>query len=144
MHNRRIIGSALSIAFLISNAQCQSGDWQVVQDLPSGSYISVKTASQTVRCVFKAASSTELFCEDHWIAREKILRIRLEHNVASGVLGAAMGAGIGVGTGVLLTRQSHDEMRIYAPYYLGIGGGIVSAIIMSRISPLHGKVVYRH
>jgi hypothetical protein len=143
MRYRRIISSALSIAFLLSSAHCQTGDWQVVQDLPSGSYISVKTKFHSFKCTFEHASDAELFCEEQRVDRERIREIRLEHRIASRVLGAVVGTAVGVGAGAAWTTHSDDpETRLFIPY-LAIGGGILFAILMGRISPLHGKVLYR-
>jgi hypothetical protein len=143
MRCRRIISSALSIAFFLSSAHSQTADWQVVQDLPPGSYISVKTESHRFKCAFEHASDAELFCEGQRVDRERIREIRLEHRIASRVLGAVVGTAIGIGAGAALTAQSDDpETRLFIPY-LAVGGGILFAILMGRISPLHGKVLYR-
>jgi hypothetical protein len=143
MRYRRTISSVLSLACFLASAHGQTADWQVVQDLHSGSYISVKTF-YNVRCVFEHASETELFCGQYRFAREHIHQIRLEHRIVSGVAGAAIGTAAGVGIGVTVTIPSRDpEARPLTMYWLGIAGGIVFAIIMSKISPVHGKVIYR-
>jgi hypothetical protein len=147
-----MISVVLCVGLFLSTGQAQTGDWQAVQAIPPGSQISVKTQSGSARCVFENATDTELHCDRQvgrylrsiTFSRQSIRQVRLEHPVASGVAGAVVGTGIGVGTGLALTQHSRDEMRAYAPFYLGIGCGVLFAAIMSKISPIHGKVVYRH
>jgi hypothetical protein len=102
---RPAISCFLSAGFIVSTWQAQTGDWQAVQDIPSGTYISIKNRHYRVKCIFGTATETELFCERRDLAgndarirfdRQTIRQIRLEHPAESGALGLIIGTGLGI------------------------------------------------
>jgi hypothetical protein len=152
MRWRRMIAVLLSVAFLLSNSQAQTGDWQAVEAIPWGSDISVKDEHRSVKCVLERVSDHTLFCvgaRRHTpiyveFDRQSIRQVRLEHPGRGVALGTLIGIGAGAGIGYASSRNSNDaETRVYGPIGLAIVGGIVGGLIMGKIAIPHGKVVYR-
>ena len=148
MRFRSVICSLLAAGLLISSSQAQTGDWQAVQDIPVGSYISVKSYPRSARCFFVNATDWELFCEQRGLRidfhRQNIRQVRLEHPNKNALLGVLIGTGLGAGVAAAVTRNSNDaETRVADPIIFGILGAVVSGVLMHRISPVPGNIVYR-
>ena len=153
MRLRSMISVLLSTVFLLSSSQAQTGDWQAVEAIPSGSDISIKNQDRRIKCTLELVNDNELFCVERRplvgapvlrFYREGIREVRLEHPGRSAFLGAVIGTGVGAATGYAWLRNSSDaETRVYTPIGMAILFAVPMGMIMGRISIPHGKVVYR-
>src|SRR5713226_4565884 len=151
MRRLLILLSAVCLFNTIAFARSPVGDWQSVQDIPSGWQITVVTGF-TFPCIFVRASDDELICENlqpGWAAsdprevhvhRDRIREIRVERRDGANMLaGSALGGSAGAGFGAIAAASSKG-----APAYLfGAVGAMLGAHMGHNIHILRGKVVYR-
>jgi hypothetical protein len=153
MRWRRIIAVLLSVAFLLSNNQAQTGDWQAVEAIPSGSAISIKNEAGRIKCTLERVTDDELLCVERRqllgapvlrFYRDGIREVSLDHPGRSAFFGAIIGTGAGAAIGYAGSRNSNDaETRVYTPIGMAILFGTALGFIMGRLAIPHGKVVYR-
>ena len=153
MRWRRMIAVLLSVAFLLSNSQAQTGDWQAVEAIPSGSAIFIKNEDRKIKCTLERVTDDELFCVERRpllgapvlrLYRDGIREVRLDHPGRSAFFGAIIGTGAGTAVGYASSRSSNDaETRVYTPIGIAILFGTALGLIMGRLAIPHGKVVYR-
>lgn len=143
-------------------------DWTVVEDLPGGVVITVKT-TDPVRCVLREATDTELVCDrfphpapssfpfppppytpppqslrTYVFRRDAVRQVRLEHdevdNAASTVLGAMLGTAIGGAVGYNVGATSKN---VGGAFLLGGLGALVGGFVGHNFPLLHGRVIYQ-
>ena len=132
-------------------AKSAVGDWQDVQDIPSGWQVIVVTTF-TFPCVFAHATDTELICssvrhdekdssiQEIHVRRARIHEIRVEKREGANMMaGAAGGGGLGVIMGALLFAGARGT----GAYAFGLGGASMGARSGRNVHILRGKVIYR-
>jgi hypothetical protein len=157
MKNLRI-GPAL-LTWLLMNlliqspALAQTGDWQVVENLPRRSLISVEDLHHVIHdtCRFQSAVDGQLFCEygagfsgpsEIAFRRESVRAVRQEHN--STLIGFAVGAGAGAVLGA--ARDAYPGLGRGGSALVGAGllGGIGALVGSAHGHFSHGKIIYRN
>jgi hypothetical protein len=148
MKNLRIIPHFLASLLLASITLAQSGDWQDVKDLPSGTRIklTLKRGQIFGHCEFERANDDELGC--YWphlgprsYRRENVRAVFLVHN------GARIGLAVGFGAGAILGAFHDPTPGLSRGGSALISGGILGGLGMgfgAVLDPFfHGKAVYR-
>ena len=153
MQSRRIISVLLTLLFLLSSSRAQTGDWQAVEAIPSGSAISIKNEDRRIKCTLERVTDDELLCVERRpllgapvlrFYRDGIREVRLDHPGRSAFFGVVIGTGAGAAIGYATSRNSNDaETRVYTPIGMAILLGSVLGGIMGGLAIPHGKVVYR-
>ena len=153
---RQIISSML-VAFLFeSSARAQTGDWQAVENLKTGSYILVK-AQHRYQCSIESATDDKLVCEGHLprslrlftliFSRSEIREVRLLPNPNQNK-DAWIGAGIGAGAGAI-TGASKSSVAPGANAFFGaLAGAGFGALVGGSVSIFQGiaqrgKIIYK-
>jgi hypothetical protein len=150
---RRLLKLLFSLGLLsgIALARSTVGDWQSVQDIPTGWPITVVTEF-TFPCIFAQASDQELICKpvqrngaaveprEIHVRRDRIHEVRVERRDGANMLAGAGGAG---GLGAILGAILVAGARGPSAYMLGLGGASVGARTGRDLHILHGKVIYR-
>ena len=143
------------------------GSWEIVENLPRGTLLSVKSAladgsTQTVRCVVHAADETQLEC-GHWtrprpfvvyparfadeyvFSREEVVQVRIENEDAetteSTILGTMAGAVLGGVIGYNCCGQS-GSTRGGGAVGLGLIGAAVIGALSHAFPFVKGRVIY--
>lgn len=153
---RRIISLAVSMFLFAGSARAQTGDWQAVKNLMSGTRISVKTQHR-YHCVVESVTDDELYCEAHVprsfqvitlaIRRSEIHEIRISPhpNQAKDMW---IGAGIGAGAGAVIAGTNSRTYPGVNAFFGGLAGALPGAII-GGIVPIfqvvfqRGKTIYK-
>lgn len=160
----------LLFGFLTPVAGARKPSWEIVEKLPPGTSISVKSDWLRTQCTFVRATDDELVCQPvppmqpayrPWpplpipipyppapppdlavFRRQDVIEVRLEHSVPTNVLtGMAIGAGAGAGLGA--ANGSGTLTRGGSALLGGLIGGLVGGVI-GRNSPLfHRGVIYK-
>jgi hypothetical protein len=150
----QIVSAMLALMLTGPLATSQTGDWQVVENLPQRTLISVEDLHHVIHdnCRFQSVVDGQLFCEygthpfggpsEVVFRQESIRAVRREQN------GTLIGLGIGAGAGAAIGAGADSNPAI------GRGGSaIVSAGIYGAFGALigsahghfsHGKIVYQN
>jgi hypothetical protein len=157
MKNLRI-GPAL-LTWLLMNlliqspALAQTGDWQVVENLPRRRLISVEDMHHVIHdsCRFQSVVDGQLFCEygthpfgpsELVFRQESIRAVRREQS------GTLIGMGIGAGAGAVIGAATNPDPGIGRGGSAIIGAGLyglVGALIGSAHGHFsHGKIIYQN
>ena len=145
----------------------RKGSWQIVENLPRGTLLSVKSAltdgsTQTVKCVFHSADDAQLECghwtrprpfvvypprsEDEYVfPREQVLQVRIENEdaqtSASTMAGALAGATLGGIVGYNCCGATGGARSAGA-----VGLGLLGAVVLGTVGHVFpfvkGKVIY--
>ncbi len=132
-------------------AKSPIGDWQSVEDIPTGWQITVVTTF-TFPCIFVRASDSELVCgeldrhahvsdsDEIHVRRGAIREVRVEkRNGANSLAAAGLGGGLGAGFGGIAVAGARGP----AAYLLGTMGAMIAARKGHDTHLLRGKVIYR-
>jgi hypothetical protein len=148
-----IASAVLALMLTGPLAAAQTGDWQVVENLPQRSLISVEDMHHVIHdtCRFQSVVDGQLFCEygsgfsgpsEIAFRRESVRAVRQEHN--STLIGLAVGAGAGAVFGA--ARDTTPGIGRGGSALLGAGvyGGIGALVGSSHGHFSHGKVIYQN
>ena len=151
MRSRLLLSYFLVLFTTTVYAKSQVGDWQCVEDIPTGWQITVVTTF-TFPCIFVRASDSELVCgqldrhahvsnsDEIHVRRGAIREIRVEkRNGANSLAAAALGASAGAGFGAVAAPGARGP----AAYLLGTMGAMIAARKGNDTHLLRGKVIYR-
>ena len=151
MRSRLLLSSFLTLFTTAVLAKSPVGDWQSVEDIPTGWQITVVTTF-TFPCIFARASDSELVCgqldrhshvtdsDEIHVRRGAIREIRVEkRNGANSLAAAGLGGGIGAGFGAIAIAGARGP----AAYLLGTMGAMMGARKGNDTHLLRGKVIYR-
>jgi len=151
MRSRLLLSSSLVLFTTTVCAKSPVGDWQCVEDIPTGWQITVVTTF-TFPCIFARASDSELVCgqldrhshvtdsDEIHVRRDRIREIRVEKRDGANRLAAAgLGAGVGAGFGAIAVAGARGP----AAYLLGTMGALMGARKGNDTHLLRGKVIYR-
>ena len=147
----KIIPFFLAPLLIASSAMSQTGDWEAVQALRSGTKIKVtlKHGPTFDHCFFDGASDDQLFCiSGRWplprrktYLRDDIKAVYLTHN------GPAIGLGVGAGAGAIIGASGDPVPGLgrggTALLDAGLLGGLGAFFGMVLDPFFHGRVVYR-
>jgi hypothetical protein len=153
---RRLNILVLTTSFLLFScmAQAQPGDWQNVENLPSGTSISIKLRVR-FRCLFQSATDEELICERTqrvWILsnsseikvnRKRIREVRLEHSDSTNALVGAAVVGGGAAIAEAARVDGDAKTRTIAALFAGSLFGLLGGVIGRDFPILHGKIIYK-
>ncbi len=145
----RIIAFFLAFSLSVATLQAQSDNWRSVENLESGTPISVE-AHHRVSCLFLRATDDALFCEFvansrfETITRTLKLDRRDIRQVGMGkryspAKDAAIGAAVGGAIGAALPEK-YGSTRVGGALLLGLIGGTVGWVVAGN--KLHYQVVY--
>src|SRR5438067_3625943 len=147
MRSRLLLSSFLTLFTTAVLAKSPVGDWQSVEDIPTGWQITVVTTF-TFPCIFARASDSELVCgqldrhshvtgsDEMHVRRGAIREIRVEkRNGANSLAAAGLGGGIGAGFGGIAVAGARGP----AAYLLG---AMMGARKGNDTHLLRGKVIY--
>jgi len=135
----------------VTAAQAQTGDWQAVKALKSGTVVSVRTHHRYL-CTVDRVTSDSLVCQPRRagivpipipasFTRADIREIRLEHNQSKD---AWVGAGVGAVTGASLGASTNRVSRVTGGFFGGLAGGMAGALIGATVPIVHHKeVIYK-
>ena len=130
----------------------QSSNWRSVQEIVSGTRISVKTRFRSL-CEFSQATTDTLTCLPAHpspivgrralrFERSKVREVRLEHSDAANLLiGGAVGAGTGAAIGTAVGDRGYTKEG--RALLLGAIGGLIGGSLGREFPIRHGKKVYR-
>ena len=151
MRSRLLLSSFLTLFTTTVFAKSPVGDWQSVEDIPTGWQITVVTTF-TFPCIFARASDSELLCgqldrhshatdpDEMHVRRGAIREIRVEkRNGTNSLAAAGLGGGIGAGFGGIAVAGARGP----AAYLLGTMGAMMGARKGNDTHLLRGKVIYR-
>jgi hypothetical protein len=151
MRSLLLLTSLLASFASFALAKSPVGDWQSVEDLPTGWQITVVTTF-TFPCIFEKASDDELICgqldrhahvsdtDEIHVRRGVIREIRVEkRNGANSLAAAGLGGGLGAGFGAIAIAGARGP----AAYLLGTLGAMTAARTGNDTHLLRGKVIYR-
>src|SRR4029077_2357365 len=141
----------LAPLLIASSAMSQTGDWQAVQALRSGTKIKVTLKNRPTfgHCFLDGASDDQLFCTSRGgllsqrkvYLRDEIEAVYLTHNGPAIALAVGAGAGAAIGaagnTGPWLGRCGTALLDA------GLLGGLGAFFGMALDPFFHGRVVYR-
>lgn len=151
MRSQLLLVSCLCLFATTAFAKSPVGDWQSVEDVPTGWQITVVTTF-TFPCIFERANDNELMCgqldrrgyasdsQEIHVRRDRIREIRVEkRNGANSLAAAALGGGAGAGFGAVAVAGARGP----AAYLLGTMGAMTAARKGNDTHLLRGKVIYR-
>jgi hypothetical protein len=147
-----IVSALLALILIGPFAAAQTSDWQVVENLPQRTLISVEDLHHVIHgnCRFQSVVEGRLFCEyshpygpsEVAFPQESIRSIRREQN------GALAGFVIGAGTGAVIGAAADSSPAIGRGGSAIVGAGIYGAfgaIIGSAHGHFsHGKTIYQN
>jgi hypothetical protein len=157
MKNLRIAPALLTwvlMKLLISSpALAQTGDWQVVENLPRRSLISVEDLHHVIHntCRFQSVVDGQLFCEygphlfgpsEIAFRQESIRAVRREHN--STLIGLAVGAGAGAVFGAARDPDPGIGRGGSALVGAGVYGAFGAMIGSAHGHFSHGRIIYQN
>src|ERR1700675_2193321 len=144
----KIIPFLFAPLLLASRAMSQTGDWQAVQALRSGTKIKVtlKNGPTFGHCFFDGASDDQLFCTSRGgllsrrkvYLRDEIEAVYLTHNGPA--IGLAVGAGAGAAIGATGSNCCHAANALLGAGALGVVGWLSGTVADPFF---HGRAVYR-
>ncbi len=151
MRCTRIIPFLLAPLLIVSSAMSQTGDWEAVQALRSGTKIKVtlKHGPTFGHCFFDGASDDRLVCSSHGgllsrrkiYPRDDIKAVYLTHS------GPAIGFGVGAGAGAVIGASRNPIPGLgrggTALVEAGLLGGLGAFFGMVLDPFFHGRAVYR-
>ena len=144
------------VSLLASTAQSQTGDWHAVENLQTGTLISVR-AKHRVKCTFVAATADMVTCQlitggllgtvskaaiKMIFDRQNVREVRLQHSDGSNTaVGAVVGAGVGAVFGAV---GRNTDLNRGASTVVGAGFGALLGGFLGLVLPLrHGRIIYR-
>jgi hypothetical protein len=147
----KIIPFLLAPLLIASSAMSQTGDWEAVQALRSGTKIKVTLKNRRTfgHCFFDGASDDQLFCTSRGgllsrrkvYLRDEIEAVYLTHN------GPAIGLVVGAGAGAAIGAAGDPVPGLgrggTALLDAGLFGGLGAFFGMVLDPFFHGRVVYR-
>src|SRR6266852_1991820 len=151
MRYTRIIPFLLAPLLIASSAMSQTGDWEAVQGLRSGTKIKVTLKNRPTfgHCFMDGASDDQLFCSSgRWplsrrkvYLRDDIKAVYLTHN------GPAIGLGVGAGAGAIIGSTGDPVPGLgrggTALLDAGLLGGLGAFFGLVLDPFFHCRVVYR-
>jgi hypothetical protein len=148
-----IASAVLALMLTGPLAAAQTGDWQVVENLPQRSLISVEDMHHVIHdtCRFQSVSDGQLFCEygsgfsgpsEIAFRRESVRAVRQEHN--STLIGLAIGAGAGAVFGAARDTTPGIGRGGSALVGAGVYGGVGALVGSAHGHFSHGKVIYQN
>jgi hypothetical protein len=149
--NSHIASAVLALMLTGPLAAAQTGDWQVVENLPQRSLISVEDMHHVIHdtCRFQSAVDGQLFCEygsgfsgpsEIAFRRESVRAVRREHNGT--LIGLAVGAGAGAVFGAARNTTPGIGRGGSALVGAGVYGGFGALVGSAHGHFSHGKVIY--
>ena len=146
----------LAVLALSATTSAQSGDWEVVKQIPGGSTISVRTDHRLLktRCYLLGVTDTQLTCQlEHaplWLSverskiiydRSRVSKLWVEHSdetnrATTALIGAAAGAGFGA-------ASASKGNRIGGAILGGSVAGLFGYFFGDVFHPLPGRLVYK-
>lgn len=170
MRKQRIISLLLFLVFLGPAASARKRSWEVVEKLPPGTSISVKSDWLRTQCTFVSATDDQLVCQpippmqsayrpwppgpfpipyppapppDPAVFRRKdVIEVRLEHSVAVNVLtGVGIGAGVGAGLGA--ANGNGTLTRGGSALLGGLILGLVGGVVGRNAPIFHRGVIFK-
>lgn len=136
-----------------SPALAQTGDWQVVENLPERTLISVEDMHHVIHnsCRFQSVVDDQLFCEygahlfgpsEIAFRQESIRAVRREHN--STLIGLGIGAGAGAVFGAAANSSPGGGRGGSAIIDAGILGAFGAILGSANGHFSHGKIIYQN
>ncbi len=152
---QRLLSLTLVLVTFLSTAQAQAGSWQDVKDLYPGPIFVEAGHRVPVRCIFRHATDTTLYCERTYrtpfsepdqitFDREEIHRITYQYyRQGNAGKGALIGAGIGAAAGASGKDAGDASNRVVAAIIIGGIGALFGSLIGGSLRTLHTEVVYQ-
>jgi hypothetical protein len=153
MKNLHIVSPLLTLALMALPVAAQTGDWQVVENLPERTLISVEDMHHVIHnsCRFESVVDGQLFCEygphlfgpsEIAFREESIRAVRREHN--STLIGLGIGAGAGAVFGAAANSSPGGGRGGSAIIDAGILGAFGAMIGSAHGHFSHGRIIYQN